>query len=399
MVKGRQIGATTMASAVEMYFMGCGMFVHHFRPPLRVMHAFPQLELAAAYSKTKLGQMISRSEKSGRCVFPTSRTRPKSHMQLLLDQSAATNDSLHFKQFIGGNHLWIESTGVDADRIMGRSCDIIFFDECQKAPHKPWEMRLKSLPQPEIWSPLQRRSKFTSAHQDARGATIIRCGSLPLNNTITWVAKVVKNIFHSILLVQMIGRKYWIHTMIVKCPHCQHEQNKLSAAERGKWMALKDANDEDCTFIGFHINQLYMPMFSREDIENEKPGKHPINTERVYMNEVLESFSKAIVAPSPRRNPWCDIGRKFSPRIEATPGLTQQMALLGIDYGARADLEQMAQPDKIKSSGRSYSTAVVLLTKGPGLLSIEFATKFKRNDPESKRGIIERIELGNTTFS
>ena len=42
--------------------------------------------------------------------------------------------------------------------------------------------------------------------------------------------------------------------------------------------------------IGFHINQLYMPMFTREDIENEKPGKHPINTERVYKNEVLGEF-------------------------------------------------------------------------------------------------------------
>jgi hypothetical protein len=58
MVKGRQVGATTMASAIEMYFMGSGLFGGNSKPPIRVIHAFPQLELAAAYSKTKLNQMI-----------------------------------------------------------------------------------------------------------------------------------------------------------------------------------------------------------------------------------------------------------------------------------------------------------------------------------------------------
>ena len=33
----------------------------------------------------------------------------------------------------------------------------------------------------------------------------------------------------------------WIHTKIVKCPKCGHEQDKLAAQERGKWVALKDA--------------------------------------------------------------------------------------------------------------------------------------------------------------
>ena len=57
-VKGRQVGATTMASALEMYFMGSGIFGVGDKPPIRIIHAFPQLELAAAYSKTKLNQMI-----------------------------------------------------------------------------------------------------------------------------------------------------------------------------------------------------------------------------------------------------------------------------------------------------------------------------------------------------
>jgi hypothetical protein len=61
LVKGRQVGGTTMASALEMYFMGSGIFGVGEKSPIRVIHAFPQLELAAAYSKTKLNTMISSS--------------------------------------------------------------------------------------------------------------------------------------------------------------------------------------------------------------------------------------------------------------------------------------------------------------------------------------------------
>lgn len=41
--------------------------------------------------------------------------------------------------------------------------------------------------------------------------------------------------------------------------------------------------------------------------------------------------------------------------------------------------------------GQSYSTAVILLAKGPGLLSIEYALKFKRNDFDSKKGLIDQL--------
>src|SRR6185369_3400316 len=94
LVKGRQVGATTMASALEMYFMGSGIFGNGEKPPIRIIHAFPQLELAAAYSKTKLNQIISSSlplpDEDGK-----KNGKAKPYMQSLLDQTSATNDSLH----------------------------------------------------------------------------------------------------------------------------------------------------------------------------------------------------------------------------------------------------------------------------------------------------------------
>jgi Phage terminase large subunit (GpA) len=399
MVKGRQVGATTMASALEMYFMGSGLFGDGFRPPIRIIHAFPQLELAAAYSKTKLNQMISLAKVPENAEKPKGGGRPKSFMQGLLDPSSPTNDSLHFKQFMGGNHLWVESTGVDADRIMGRTADVIFFDEVQKTTDQALGNALKILTaakygkktqgvQVYFGTPRKKGSGFhTRWMQSSQQYYYLGCESckeyFPLYTPVD-----AESPLH--------WEKIWIYGKIVKCPHCKHEQDKLAAQERGKWVAFKDINDPDCKMVGFHINQLYMPMFTREDIEKERPGKHPVNTERVWQNEVLGEFFHGDSSPITAdeiRECCADFERKFSPRIMPSPATatTQQFAILGIDYGARSDLEQLANIEKVKPTGQSYSTAVVLQTKGPQLLSIEFATKFKRNDPESKRGIIDQL--------
>jgi hypothetical protein len=735
MVKGRQVGATTMASAVEMYFMGSGLFGVGDKPPIRVIHAFPQLELAAAYSKTKLQQMIT-SAKPAPGQDPKKAAKPKSCMQILLDQSTATNDSLHFKQFIGGNHLWIESTGLDADRIMGRQlsletelptpngfitlkdlkegdtlfdekgniCNVIklhpinispesyaiTFDDgtiveacadhlwltytkqdrivfsnklkgttissrepqvkttkdilrtlkisntkennhsipnCLPLNYPPQDLLLDPYlfglwlgnenqkgeiehADPEIFKgyvyhvipssiqsnknkscaykvagltsaltklkqwyhkhipDIYMRSSFeqrlalvqglmdTNGHCEKTGMIefvqvkkelayqvydlLLSLGikayiskkknwryqkrnqdkycirfitTLPVfrikrklqcvknnNHIIKSTHRFITNI-HPIAPIPMrcltvdspsklflITRKYipthntadviffdevqkttdmaignalkilttakygrpskgvqvyfgtprrkgsdfhkmwqrssqqyyylgcekcnklfplytpgsddwkkiWIHSFIVKCTHCGGEQNKLEAAERGKWVALKDIDDEDCLMVGFHINQLYMPMFSREDIDSEMPGIHPINTERVFMNEVLGEFfqgDSSPITPEEIREKCADIGRKFRARIDLTREEEKnQLIVMGIDYGARSDLEQLANPDRVVNRGQSYSTAVILSAKGaPGRLAIEFCMKFKRNDMESKKGIIDQM--------
>ena len=394
MVKGRQVGATTMASVLEMYFMGSGIFGSGDKPPIRVIHAFPHLELAAAYSKTKLNQMIvsaypapgSDEKKSG---------KPKSCMQILLDQSTATNDSLHFKQFIGGNHLWVESTGLDADRIMGRTADVMFFDEVQKTSGQAIGNALKIL----TTAKYGKKSKGVQIYFGTprrKGSDFHKMWKLSSQQYYYLGCEKCKEHFPLYTPGSDDWEKIWLHGFIVKCTHCGHEQNKLEAAERGKWVAMKNVNDEDCDMIGFHINQLYMPMFSKEDILKEKPGIHPINTERVFMNEVLGEFfqgDSSPITPEEIREKCGDVGRKFSARILPPPPgnhLLQQIVVMGIDYGLRADMEQLANPER-KAAGQSYSTAVVLSAKGPNLLSIEFATKFKRNDDESKRGIIDQL--------
>jgi len=393
-VKGRQVGATTMASALEMYFMGCGLFGTGEKPPIRIIHAFPQLELAAAYSKTKLNQIISTSVPLPPEEGKKTPLKPKSYMQSLLDQSTATNDSLHFKQFTGGNHLWVESVGLDGDRIMGRTADVLFFDEVQKTTGMAIGNSLKVLTTAKYGKPSKGVQVYFGTPR-RKGSDFHKMWQTSSQQYYYLGCENCQKHFPLYTPGSDEWKTIWLYGHIVRCTHCGHEQNKLDAAERGKWIAAKDPNDEDCQMIGFHLNQLYMPMFTREDIDAEMPGRHPINTERTYMNEVLGEFfqgDSSPITPEEIKEQCADIGRKFTPRITPVVGKSDpQIVVLGIDYGARADLEQLANPEKIRVTGQSYSTAVVLSAKGPNLLSIEFATKFKRNDMESKKGLIDQL--------
>jgi len=320
-------------------------------------------------------------------------SKPKSYMQSLLDTSNNTNDSLHFKQFQGGNHLWVESTGLDSDRIMGRTTDVLIFDEIQKTTGQAVGNALKILTAAKYGRPSKGVQIFFGTPRK-KGSDFYKMWQVSSQQYYYLGCEKCEKHFPLYTPESDDWKKIWLHAYTVKCTNCGHEQDKRDAAERGKWIAFKDPNDEDCQMVGFHINQLYMPMFTREDIENEMPGKHPINTERVFMNEVLGEFyqgDSSPLTPEEVRLTCADEGRKFSSVIHPIKnGVDPEIVVMGIDYGARADAEQLAQPDRARA-GQSYSTAVILRSKGPGLLSIEFCTKFKRNDPESKKGIIDQM--------
>jgi len=388
LVKGRQVGGTTMAAVLTLYFMTSGLFGIGDRPPIRVMHTFPQLELAAAYAKTKFNQMISSS-----VIFNNENNKtgkPKSFVQALLDPSSPTNNSLQFKQFIGGNHVWLESIGIDADRIMGRTCDVLLIDEVQKTTSMAIGNALKILTTSKYGKPGKGVQVYFGTPRK-KGSDFYKMWQASSQQYYYLGCEKCEKHFPLYTPGSDDWEKIWIYGFIVKCPHCGCEQDKRQAAERGKWVALKDHRDEDCLMIGFHINQLFMPTFKKEDIESEKPGKHPINTERVFQTEVLGEFFQGDTSPitAEEITEKCgDIGRKFSARI---PSNENRMIVLGLDYGKRADIEQLANIDKVKITGQSFSTAVVLEAKGAGLLSIERAIKFKRNDMESKKGIIDQI--------
>src|SRR5690606_34856353 len=71
--------------------------------------------------------------------------KPRSFLESKLDNSNASGNSLQFKQFVNNNHIWIESTGLNGDRLRGRTVDAIFFDECQDIPSVAIGAAIKAL--------------------------------------------------------------------------------------------------------------------------------------------------------------------------------------------------------------------------------------------------------------
>jgi hypothetical protein len=523
LVKGRQVGATTMAAALECYFGACGLFGTNDRPPMRMMHLFPTLSLAAAYTKDKLDPII------GNAISVPGMMKSngilKSYMEARLDLSSPTNNNMHFKKFISGNQVWIESTGLDGDRVRGRSVDACFYDECfpydQYIETSIGKIKIGNLY--ELWSnnydlPLIKtynekseifeykklikawkrgerdivlvrfengEIKCTDNHlflttQGWIEAGLLTAGDLVrTENSELVVVKNIENLFgkeivydveiednHNFIAslkndcgiivhncqdmsdvaigastkvlaqsrygapgdgVQVYygtpktkGGSYWnmwrkssqnyfhlrcekcgkyfplyhpsinweevwIYGLTVRCTECHHEQDKLEAQERGKWIPLN--NPDECDFVGYHINQLYIPHFTKETIEKAKPERSPINTERVYMNEVLGEFfdgEGGTITAQEIRDKCIDKGRKMVKYIFAESG---KRTYAGFDWGQRGALEQIAG----KGRKGSYSCAVILTVSSGNIFNVEFATRLLRPDPETKMGTVEEM--------
>jgi hypothetical protein len=380
LVKGRQVGATTMAAALECYFGACGMFGTNGRAPMRMMHLFPTLSLAAAYTKDKLDPMIGSALPVAGLL--KSNGLLKSYMEARLDLSSPTNNNMHFKSFMFGNKVWIESTGIDGDRVRGRTVDCCFYDEVQDMP----DIAIGASKQ-----------ILTQSHYGARGDGVqVYYGTPKTKGGSYWNMwqNSSQNYFH--LRCEKCGKYFplyhpstnwesvWLYGLTVRCTDCGHEQDKLEAQERGKWIPLNDP--EKCDFVGYHINQLYIPNFTKETIDKAKPERSPINTERVYMNEVLGEFydgEGGTITSQEIRDKCIDKGRKMAQYIYPDSG---KRVYGGFDWGQRGALEQIA------GRGRkgSYSCAVIL-TVSDNLFNIEFATRLLRPDPETKMGTVEEM--------
>lgn len=386
LTKGRQVGGTVMACVLEMYFLGSGIFGNGVNPPIRIMHTFPLAEQAAGFSKTKFSQMMGTS-KLVEEVNLKSKNKPKTIMQSLLDTTSPTNDSLTFKQFVGGNHIFIDSIGSTGDRLRGKTADVFFFDEVQDTTGEAISTGKKILTTAKYGSPGNGVQVYFGTPKK-HGSDFHRMWQESSQQYYYLGCENCKKHFPLYTPGSDDWEKVWLYGFTVQCTHCGHQQDKKDAANRGKWVATR--NEEDCLYIGFHLNQLYMPHFSKEKVLGEKPNVNPINTERMYQNEVLGEFYQGDSSPitlEEIREKCGDRDRKVRARI--APG-EEPMVLFGIDYGAKSDIEQLASPSA-KTAGQSFSTGVILTVKGPKLFHVENAIKFKRNDFESKKSIIHQM--------
>lgn len=380
LVKGRQVGATTMAAALECYFSACGLFGNNERPPMRMIHLFPTLSLAAAYTKDKLDPIIG----SAKPVPGTMKNNglPKSYMEARLDTTSPTNNNMHFKKFMQGNQIWIESTGLDGDRIRGRSVDCAFMDEVQDMADIAIGATTKILAQSRYGSSGEGVQVYFGTPKTKGGSYWEMWKNSSQQYYHLRCAKCGK--FFPLYRPDIRWEDVWIYGLTVRCTECGYEQDKLEAQEHGKWIALNDP--AKCDFVGYHINQLFIPRFTREVIDRAKPDRSPINTERVYMNEVLGEFfdgEGGTITSTEIRNKCIAPGRKMAKYIYSDSG---KRVYAGFDWGQRGLLEQMS------GRGRkgSYSCAVILTVEG-NLFYVEFATRLMKSTPEEKESTVEEM--------
>jgi len=409
-IKGRQVGGTTMAAALELFFMASGLFGVNGKSPMRIMHCFPLLELGYAYTKTKLNSLIKTSK-----MVATDLTDKralargqgaKAYIESKIDRAAASSDSMTYKQFENGNYLFIESTGLTADRIRSFTADCMFMDEAQNIPGAALANATKILSQAKygkvgdgvqvyFGTPKQKGSEFHKMWMmSSRQYYHLGCENckeyFPLYTpeSSEWENIWIEDNIPPDYVDPKTGLKP--HGFIVKCIHCGHEQDKRPAAERGKWFASN--KDENYKYVGYHLNQLFMPHFDRAKVISEKPENHPFNTERAYQNEVLGEFYTGDAAPitAEQIHDLCaDMERKFRRHIALEEG---KRVYLGLDWGQKADIDQMLVGGQERQpQGQSYSAAVILTVDGPFLLSIQFAKLLKKNDPDYKRGVVDEL--------
>lgn len=171
----------------------------------------------------------------------------------------------------------------------------------------------------------------------------------------------------------------WIGGYDIKCPICGHISKKIEAIELGKWVSSRP--NEETSFVGFHINQFYIPHLTREYIDEQMPENNPSQSERVWNNEVVGEFYSGVGMPLTRQDIelYCkDADRAFSKQISSNDKRTY----LGVDWG-----DKTGQDDQ----GESFSCVVVLSDVGDGTLLIEHAHKLRERHFEYKKSTIKEM--------
>lgn len=374
--KGRQVGATILSSVLETHAMSANLYGINGRPSIRIIHIFPTLIHVYTYAKTKLSAMISGavpSEKS------KGNKRKISCVEEMLDKATPANDSLQFKQFVNGNFLRVESSGLDGSRLAGGSADILLYDEVQLISQVAMSNINKVL---------------TTSFYGKTGAGVIMYFGTPLSKGSEyhklWMNSTQQ---HYHLGCEKCGKyfplyvpgdpdsweKVWLYGFMVQCCHCEFIQEKNASVERGRWVELNPGAE----YVGFHMNQLYIPSFSKEFIISQKPEHSKISTSRSYFNEVLGEFysgEAGIITPEEIQEKCGDMDRRMRASITQSDNLT---SYAGFDWGKKADTEN--------SQGQSYSCAVILSADNSGLLSVDFTAMLKRNDFEEKKSIVDQM--------
>ena len=360
--KGRQVGATVMAGALDLFFTNSGLFTD---PNIRVIHLFPALGQVKKFSQDKLETLI--------------RTAKDNFIEQNKLASANAVDNLTMKQFETGT-LWIDSIGADADRIRGMTVDVAMFDEVQDMLGHAIGNATKILTAAK-YGPVGQGVQVYFGTPKSKNSHFATIWEMSDQRYYHLGCKNCKKTYPFYLPDDDRWKSIWLYENTVQCPLCGTKQKKVEAIGLGKWVGSK--NPEECDFVGFHINQLYIPYFTKENIEKLMPENNPAQTERIWKNEVVGEFYSGAGSPLTKAeiyNLCRDPDRYFSKSIKAN----EKTTYLGVDWGGKDD-----DPDS--SGGQSFSCVVILSAQPDGTLLVEHAHKLRQNNYDYKKSTIKEM--------
>lgn len=381
-VKGRQVGGSEMAKALELYMVSSGMYGVGDISPVRVLHCFPQLEMMHSYSKDKLDVAISTSVPIPDYDDNKNPGKLKPYVEAQKNHMRDASDTLFYKQFKNGNVLWCDSIGNDGKRVLGRTFDVCFFDEIQLGTEVAIARSNKCMTHSNH-GPINRGTQVYFGTPRQGGTFFHKLWEQSDQRRYYLGCEKCGNFF---LLYTPESDKWetdiWLYENIVKCPSCKCEQDKVEAVTRGKWIATP--NKEDAKLVGFHINQLYIPQFTKEVILNEKPENNPMASEITYTTEVLGEFHSGEGMPITFEEIYSACRDQDRAMRKSIPQ-GEKVSYIGLDWGKKVDID-----DGI-NRGQSYSCCVVLTVDNHERFEIDFATKLKKIDFESKKEFVENM--------
>lgn len=354
--KGRQIGATLMAGALDLYFTNSGLFTN---PPIRVAHMFPQIAMVKRFAQDKLESLI----RDAKDDFINKNK---------LDSPNAV-DNLTYKQFKTGS-LWIESVGLDGDRIRGMTLDVMMFDEIQDIPQLAIGNATKTLTAAKYGPPGKGVQVFFGTPKE-RDSFFYNLWNMSDQRFYHLGCIGCKQLFPFYQSGDEGWKDIWIHGFTIKCPLCGFHQTKIDAINNGKWVPSR--NPDEYRYVGYHISALYNPLLSRENIDEEMPENNPTASERVWRNEVLGEFYSGAGLPLTKTEileKCMDYDRYFAKRISPE----EKTTYLGVDWGEKVDADGIDR-------GQSFSCMVVLSATPNGTLLVEHAHKLRDNSPSYRR--------------
>jgi len=381
-VKGRQVGATTMAIALELFFTSSGLFgTSPDNPPMRILHCFPALNNVNKFAKDKLSTMMRTS---------TDEYIKKQGLgwdeRLGKKRTDVPEDTLTEKLFKNENKLWVDSNGNNASRLQGMTLDAIFHDEVQRMFEEDIGNGIRTL---------------TASNYGPTGKGIQLYFGTPLNKGAyfwkIWQAsdqryfymRCIKDECSHYFTLYTPGsdewEKIWLYGTTIQCPKCGEIMDKRDAIELGKWEPTRSKmdNGEDPLYVGFHFNQFIIPYMTKEAIQAENPKYNPTKSERIWQTEILGEFYSGSALPMTEEElyKYCkNKERSVSTRISKG---TDLMTFMGIDWGGKND----SNP----SLGQSYSTVLVASVGRGGIFQIENAFKMKKTDLEYKKSVVHEM--------